>query len=66
MKLTSIKDKLIESINDSITWKCSDTAYDSTSSYIYWEIDNEIFTPNLESIQSMQIRTLENLENEIN
>lgn len=63
MKLTPVNEKIANSIWNSMNSDVSDKTYDSTSREVYWKIDNEIWIPNRESIQEMQIRTLNSLKN---
>ena len=63
MKLTPISKKLHNSIRKSINLDVYDKTHNSISREIKQKIDDEIYTPNLESIQEMQRRTLRNLKN---
>ena len=66
MKLTPVKDKLANSIWDSIRLDVVSKTCNPTSDKIYRKIINEMCTPNLESIQDMHQIILNNLQNEIN
>jgi len=66
MKLTPVNKKLDNSIWNSIHSDVRIKTYNLTSLEVRWKIRNEILIPNRESIQEMQIRTLRNLQNEIN
>ena len=66
MKLTSVNKKLENSIRNLIHSDVTNKTYNSTSREVYWKIFNEIWNPNRESIEDIQIRTLNNLKDEIN
>jgi len=66
MKLTPVNKKLANSMYDSIDSDVYHKTFDSASRKVYWKIRDEIRIPNFESIEDMQRRTLENLQNEIN
>ena len=63
MKLTPVNKKLETSILSSTSSDVRNKTYNSTSREIYCKIDNEIRTPNWESISRMQRRILNNLKN---
>ena len=66
MKLTPVNKKLENSIWNSIYWDVANKTCNSASNEVFRKIIVEIRNPNNESISGMQIRTLNNLQDEIN